>query len=50
MACKNCKNKEDIKKEIYNSTKLVDNWIIWFFVIWSALSIYGLYSLIIKLL
>lgn len=48
MSCKNCKNKEDIKKEIYDSTKLVDNWVIWFAIVWSGLAIYGLYSLVTK--
>ena len=50
MSCKNCKNKDSIKKEMYDSTKLVDNWVIWFAVIWTGLALYGLYSLIIKLL
>lgn len=48
MACKNCKNKETIKEEMINSTKLVDNWVIWFVVIWSGLAIYGLVTLIGK--
>ena len=50
MSCKNCKNKEDIKKQIYDSTKVVDNWIIWFVLIWSGFALYGLYTLIDKFL
>jgi hypothetical protein len=50
MGCKDCKNKDDIKKQIYDSTKVVDSWIIWFALIWTGLAIYGLYSLIVKFL
>jgi hypothetical protein len=50
MACKNCKNKETLKEEMLNSTKLVESWVIWFAVIWTGLAIYGLITLIGKIL
>lgn len=50
MGCKNCKNKDTLKEEMLNSTKLVDNWVIWFTIIWSGLAIYGLVTLIGKFL
>ena len=50
MACKNCKNKDTLKEEMLNSTKLVDNWVVWFVVIWSGLAIYGLITLISKII
>ena len=48
--CESCKNKKELREEMYESTKLVDNWVVWFAVIWSGLAIYGLYSLIVKII
>ena len=48
MTCKNCKNKETLKEEMINSTKLVENWVIWFAITWTGLAIYGLITLIGK--
>ncbi len=48
MACTKCKQKESFKKQIYESTKNTEKGIVWFFIIWSALAVYGLYSLIEK--
>lgn len=45
MGCKNCKDKELLKKEILNTDGKTPKKIIWFTVIWSILSIYGLISL-----
>lgn len=48
MGCTTCKKKESFKKQIYESTKGTDSGILWFFIIWFALGLYGLYSLITK--
>ena len=50
MSCKSCKEKKQIREELYESTKFIENKTIVFLVIWSLLGFYGLYSLIIKLL
>jgi hypothetical protein len=50
MGCTNCKNKESLKREIYESTKIVDRGVVIFAIVWSALAIYGLISLIGKFL
>ena len=50
MACKKCKNKNNSEsyKEIYEQTNGFPKGIVIFFVVWSALSIYGIYSLVTK--
>ena len=48
MGCSNCKNKDSVKKEIKKTADSVGRAVVWFFIIWSLLAIYGLYSLIIK--
>ncbi len=50
MSCSNCKKKSKIREEIKNGTDFVGRGVIYFFIIWSLLAIYGLYSLITKLL
>lgn len=50
MGCNSCKEKNSIRKEIYESTKFHDNYIIVFFVIWTLFGFYGIYSLIKHLL
>ena len=50
MACKNCKDKQTLKEDMYNSTKLVDSWVVWFSIVWSVFAIYGIYSLISNIL
>lgn len=49
MACSNCKKKSNIMTDLTNS-KYLGNGMTWFVIIWSLLAIYGLYSLIIKIL
>jgi hypothetical protein len=46
MACSSCKNKSNYREQIIESTKSVENGIVWFSVIWTLLALYGLYSLI----
>lgn len=50
MGCKNCKNKinSESYKEIYQQTSGFPKGIIIFFIMWTAFSIYGIYSLITK--
>lgn len=50
MSCDNCKQKRDFKNEIYESTKIVEKKVLVFVIIWFLLGLYGLYSLITKLL
>jgi len=50
MACTNCKEKKDIKEEIIKSAEFVAKRVIWFAIIWSILGLYGLISLIGKIL
>jgi hypothetical protein len=45
MGCKTCK-KNQIKEEIFNTTKGYDKGILIFFGIWTLLGFYGLYTLI----
>jgi hypothetical protein len=49
MACSSCKKKE-LKEEVIKSGEFVSKGVIIFAVIWSLLGIYGLYSLITKIL
>lgn len=50
MACKKCGTKSNTEsyKEIYEQTSGFPKAIVIFFIVWSALSIYGLYSLVTK--
>lgn len=50
MACSKCKQKNKLKEEIENGTDFVSKATIWVFVIWSGFALYGIYSLISKLL
>jgi hypothetical protein len=50
MSCSKCKQKNRFKEEFEKTTDLVDKKIVWFIVVWSVLALYGIYSLIIKLL
>lgn len=50
MSCSECKNKQTIKDEILKNSKFVSNGVIWFVVIWSGFAIYGIITLISKLL
>jgi hypothetical protein len=50
MGCSKCKQKNRLKEEFEKSTDLVDRKTLWFVIIWSGLSIYGLFSLFSKLL
>jgi len=50
MACSTCKQKGNTKEKIIQSTKFISKTIIWIAVVWAALGIYGLISLISKFL
>ena len=50
MACTNCKQKGNMKKDFIKSTESINTGVIVFTVVWSLLAIYGIYSLVIKLI
>lgn len=50
MSCSKCKQKNRLKEEFDNTTSLIDKKIVWFIVIWSIFALYGIYSLIVKIL
>jgi hypothetical protein len=54
MACTNCKQngktKEEIREELITSSKVIGKVAIWISVIWMALGVYGLITLIGKFL
>ncbi len=50
MACSKCKNKNKTKEELMKTADFVNKATIWFFVGWSVLAVYGLYTLITKLI
>ena len=50
MACTKCKQKNQIREEIEKTTESISKGVIWFVAIWTALALYGLYSLVSKFL
>jgi len=50
MGCTSCKQKRDIKEEMIKSGEFINKGIIWFVIGWSLLGIYGLITLISKIL
>jgi hypothetical protein len=46
MSCTSCKEKKDIKNQMMETADFVSKGIVWFTVVWSALGLYGLYTLI----
>lgn len=50
MSCTNCKQKGNIKRDIVKSTESINTGVIVFTIVWSLLAIYGIYSLVIKLI
>jgi hypothetical protein len=50
MACSQCKNKNKTKDELMKSADFIGKWTILFVVSWSLLAVYGLYTLITKLI
>jgi hypothetical protein len=50
MGCTSCKEKKDIKEEMIKSGEFISKGIIWFAIGWSLLGIYGLITLISKIL
>lgn len=50
MACKSCKEKNNIKEDMVKSGEFIPKGIVVFAIIWTGFAIYGVYSLIIKLL
>ena len=50
MACTTCKQKGKTKEEIEKSVKSIGKAAIWIAIVWMALGVYGLISLISKFL
>jgi hypothetical protein len=50
MSCTSCKEKKDVKEEMIKSGEFIAKGVIFFAVIWSVLVLYGLISLIGKLI
>lgn len=46
MACKNCKNKNEFKEEIFGDNGETPKWIVWTTVAMIVFSLYGLFSFI----
>lgn len=49
MACDKCKQKQDLKKDLFNSPDLENNKMVFFVIIWFILGIYGLYRLFVDI-
>jgi hypothetical protein len=50
MACLNCKEKNNIKKELIKTGEIANKGVVWFAIIWFGLGVYGLITLIQKFL
>ena len=50
MSCETCKKKNTIKEELDKSTEFVGKGVVIFAIVWTILGLYGLYSLIHKIL
>jgi hypothetical protein len=50
MACSKCKNKDKTREELMKTADFINKGTIWFIVVWSVLAVYGLYTLITKLI
>lgn len=50
MACSSCKKKESFNEKYKEATSYVGRTTIIFTIVWSLLALYGIYSLIIKLI
>ncbi len=50
MACSECKKKQTKKQDVLEGAKFVNNTVIGFVIVWSAFAVYGIYTLISKLL
>ena len=50
MACKECKKKKELKEEIIESGEFVGKGVIVFAIAWTLLGLYGLISLISKII
>jgi hypothetical protein len=50
MACKSCKEKNNIKEDMVKSGEFIPKGVIIFAIIWTSFGIYGIYSLINKFL
>lgn len=48
MGCSECKKKQTLKEEMLNSSRFVNQSVVWFVVIWSLFAVYGIYSLVSK--
>jgi hypothetical protein len=48
MGCKECKKKSEFKEKYEETTSYIEKYTILFVIVWSALAVYGLYSLINK--
>ena len=47
MACSKCKKREQVE-DFKKTTEFIDKGVVIFVIIWSALSIYGLYTIVSK--
>lgn len=51
MACEKCKQKDSgFKDELDRQTSAVSKVVLWVMVVWSLLAVYGLYTLISKVI
>lgn len=49
MACTKCKHKKNYNQDFFKKSEFVGRNIIWFFIVWSLLALYGIYNLILNL-
>jgi hypothetical protein len=50
MGCTTCKEKSNIREEMVKSGEFIPKGVIIFMIVWSILGVYGLYTLITKLI
>jgi hypothetical protein len=46
MSCSKCKEKKNFNQEFEKKTEFINKGVVWFFIIWSLLALYGIYNLI----
>ena len=50
MSCESCKKKSDFQEEVKKSTSFVGTGVVVFAIVWTLLAIYGLISLVQKII
>lgn len=50
MACSECKKKTETKEDMMERYEFLSNRIFYFLIVWSGFAIYGIYTLISKLI